>query len=102
MLYDSTKTLLRSILQSLEIPGPAEWDGRIEAANQAVYEIHQMSGRAHSPCRPERPDPKRPASGPDPEKLSRATPYVKLMASAIRRHDQAAAIASGKAALAAL
>jgi len=43
MLYDSTKSLLRGILQSLETPGNVGWDDQVESGKQCLYEMHQMA-----------------------------------------------------------
>ena len=43
MLCDSTKTLLQTILQSLQAPDQAGWDDQIESGNQCLYEMHQMT-----------------------------------------------------------
>ena len=102
MLYASTKTLLRSIVQSLETTDSSEWDGQIEAANQALYEIYQMSKPQRRAYQKERSDAKWPSQVPDSTRLSMAVPHVKSMLVAIRRRDQATAIESGRAALAAM
>jgi hypothetical protein len=87
LLYNSTKVLLQSIVQSLESGDTAEWDDQIESLKSCLYEMHQMS---------------RPSHGYQPvsQRLNQAVPHVKSMLSAIRRKDQASALNSGKAALA--
>jgi hypothetical protein len=100
MLYDSTKTLLRSILQSLKSGDEAGWDDKIESGNQALYEMHQMSGASYRPYKMDRSNARWATRVPDLATVDRAMPYVKLMVSAIRRRDQSAAIESGQAALA--
>jgi len=102
MLYDSTKTLLQGILRALETPDDEAWDGQIECCKQALFEMHQMSSPAYKPYKTDRSDGKGPVRVPDTEKLVRAMPHVKTMAIAIRRRDQAAALQSGRAALAAM
>lgn len=87
MLYNSTKTLLQSIVQSLESGDGLEWDDQIESLKSCLYEMHQMS-------RPSR------AYQPVCERMNQAVPHVKSMLSAIRRKDHVAAVSSGKAALA--
>jgi hypothetical protein len=99
MLCDSTKTLLQSILQSLETPSQAGWDDRIESGNQCLYEMHQMTRPLHRAYRTTSSD-KWPTHVPDSERLNRAMPHVKAMVRAIRHRDQATALVSGKAALA--
>jgi len=102
MLYDSTKSLLQTILRALEAPDESSWDGQNESCKQALYEMHQMCAPAYRPYKTDSVDGRIPVRAPNVEKLSRAMPHVKSMASAIRRHDQAAAIESGRAALAAM
>lgn len=89
MLYNSTKTLLQSIVLSLESGDGAEWDDQIESLKSCLYEMHQMS-------RPSQ------AYQPVSERLNQAVPHVKSMLSAIRRKDHVSALHSGKAALAAM
>jgi hypothetical protein len=43
MLSDSTKTLLKTILESLQAPKEVGWDDQIESGNQCLYEMHQMT-----------------------------------------------------------
>jgi uncharacterized protein YndB with AHSA1/START domain len=43
MLYDSTKTLLRTIVQSLEATDEDAWEDQIESAKECVFEMHQMN-----------------------------------------------------------
>ena len=43
MLYDSTKSLLQSILRSLETDDETRWDDQTESGNACLYEMHQMS-----------------------------------------------------------
>jgi hypothetical protein len=99
MLYDSTKILLGGILLSLQKTDKARWDDHIESCGECLYEIHQMA-------RPRYQGYKMDATSksahllPVYERASRAIPYMKLMVRAIRRHDQATAVANGKAALA--
>jgi len=98
MLYDSTKTLLRSILLSLESPTQAAWDDHVESGNACLYEMHQMSGRLYKAYKTDRVGTSSQIS--DPEKITRAIPHVRSMVIAIRHRDQAKAIESGRAALA--
>src|ERR1035438_9046026 len=44
MLYDSTKSVLRSMLRSLETGAETRWDDQTESGNECLYEMHQMSG----------------------------------------------------------
>jgi hypothetical protein len=98
LLYDSTKTLLRSILQSLETPDQAEWDDQIESGNQCLYEMHQMTRPSYRAYKTTSSDTW-PSHVPDSAKLNRAIPHVKAMMSAIRRRDHATAVESGRKAL---
>ena len=102
MLYDSTKSLLRSILQSLEKPGNVGWDDQIEWSRQCLYEMHQMARPEYKGYRTEGPNGRPAGPVPVSTKMTRAIPHVKSMVSAIRRKDQAMALESGKAALAEL
>ena len=99
MLYDSTKVLLRDILVSLETADKIRWEEHAALAGECSYELHQMARPRYQGYRKD-PTSKTPATAPVSERASRAIPHVKLMARAIRRKDQAAAIESGKAALA--
>lgn len=93
MLYDSTKTLLRNLLQSLETADTTGWDDRIETGKECLYEMHQMARPLYKAYRTEEPVA---------EKVNRAIPHVKSMVNAIRRKDHTTALESGKAALAEL
>ena len=100
MLYDSTKTLLRTIVRSLEMTGKFEWDDQVELSKECLYEMHQMTRPSYRAYRTNGGDVLRPTQVPAPERLTRALPHVKVMVSAIRRKDQVTALVSGKAALA--
>ena len=92
MLYDSTKSLLRSILRSLENPECTPWDDHVESSKACLFEMHQMSrglGKAYKSDK-----------AMEAQRVARAMPHVRSMAIAIRLHDQAKAIAASKAALA--
>ncbi len=97
MMYESTRALLRSIVQSLTGSDVA-WDDQIEAGRECVYEMHQMTraltflGKTayHRWA----------ADIPDSGKLQRAIPHIKEMVVAIQHRDQAAALYAGKVALA--
>ena len=92
MLYSSTKTLLRSILQSLEGGGEVGWDDQNESGKECLYEMFQMTGPGVTPA----------AAASVRGNLSRAIPHVKSMMTAIRRRDRATAVEHGKAAFAAM
>jgi hypothetical protein len=102
MLYYSTKTLLRSILESLETVDEAQWDDRLEFGNQCLYEIHQMARQSYELYRKDSPNVQWPSQIPDSERAKQAIPHVKRMMKAIHRRDQATALESAKAALAAM
>ena len=103
MLYDSTRGLLQSIVQSLEKTSPNGKDDQIESGKQCLYEMHQMSRPLYKGYKTDNgPNAKAPARVPLSDKVNRAIPHVKTMVSAIRRNDQATALESGKAALAEL
>ncbi|MEI9974107.1 MAG: hypothetical protein WDO73_19880 [Ignavibacteriota bacterium] len=43
MLLESTKTLMLTILHSLDAPDRTGWDDPIESGNECLYEIYQMT-----------------------------------------------------------
>jgi len=98
MLSDSTKTLLKTILESMQSPKEVGWDDQIESGNQCLYEMHQMTRPSYRAYKTTGSD-KWPAHVPDGAGLTRAMPHVKAMMSAIRRKDRATALENGKAAL---
>jgi hypothetical protein len=100
MLYESTKILLQSILNSLETLDGTGWDEQNESGKQCLYEMHQMSKPLYKGYRTEGSKGKTPALVPVSENINRAIPYVKAMVSAIRRQDRATAMQSGRAAVA--
>ena len=99
MLYDSTISLLQSMLQSLETD-KAGWDNQIESGKQCLYEMHQMSKPQYKGYRTEGPKGKTAVLVSVSENVNRAIPHVKAMARAIRQKDRATALQSGKAAIA--
>jgi len=100
MLYDSTKSLLRSILRSLEASDEIRWDDQIESGNACLYEMHQMCGPLYKAYRSDSLNANSVVQSTLPDKLNRAMPHVRIMVIAIRRKDQAQALESVKAALA--
>jgi hypothetical protein len=92
MLYYSTKTLLTTVLQSLETADDIPWDDHIESSKECLYEMSQMKTQGVASAVDSRAS----------QKASRAIPHVKLMLSAIRRRDRATAVEHGKAAFAAM
>jgi hypothetical protein len=98
MLYDSTKTLLRSIVQRLETDDDGQWDDQIECGNQCLFEMHQMSKPLYQGHRAEAVAT-RAGRNTLPEKLTRAMPNVRLMVIAIRHRDRTNALEQGRAAL---
>jgi hypothetical protein len=98
MLYESTRILLRSIVQCLARNDDIAWDDQIESGRECLYEVHQMT-RAPS-LLDKTAYHGWSANIPDLGILHRAIPHVKEMVTAIQRKDQAAALRSGKAALA--
>jgi hypothetical protein len=99
MLYDSTKTLLRGILRSLQSADKVRWDDQQESGGECLYEMHQMARPLYQGYRTD-PLHRVPALVPVYQRAARAIPHVKAMVRAIRRQDQATAVESGKAALA--
>ena len=100
MLYDSTKSLLQSILWSLETGDETRWDDQTESGNACLYEMHQMSGALYKAYRSDRLNVNSLVQSTLPDKLNRAMPHVRTMVIAIRHKDQTRALESGKAALA--
>ena len=97
MVYDSTKTLLCSIIRSLETADEAAWDDRLELGNECLYEMSQMTRQSYHPCRKD-PGTQWPSRIPDSQKAIQAMPHVKAMMSAIHHRDQVTALESAKAA----
>ena len=100
MLYDSTKSLLQSILRSLETGDETRWDDQTESGNACLYEMHQMSGALYKAYRSDRLNADSLVQSTLPDKLNRVMPHVRTMVIAIRHKDQTRALESGKAALA--
>jgi len=100
MLYNSTTSLLQSILLSLEANDETKWDDQTESGNACLYEMHQMSGPLYKAYRSDSLGANSVVQSTLPEKLNRAMPHVRTMVIAIRHKDQTRALESGKAALA--
>ena len=100
MLYNSTRSLLQSILLSLEANDETRWEDHIESGNTCLYEMHQMSGSLYKAYRSDSLGSNSAVQIALPEKLKRAMPHVRTMVIAIRHKDQIRALKSGKAALA--
>ena len=100
MLYNSTTSLLQSILLSLEANDETNWDDQTESGNTCLYEMHQMSGPLYKAYRSDSLNANSAVQSTLPGKLNRAMPYVRTMVIAIRHKDQPRALESGKAALA--
>ena len=99
MLCDSTKTLMRTILHSLDAPDQTGWDDPVEFGNECLFEMHQMTRPAYQAYKMNSSD-KWPSHLPDSTAFTRAMPHVKAMVSAIRRRDRATALENGRSALA--
>jgi hypothetical protein len=99
MMYDSTKTLLRGILQELEIADKGKWDDHIEAGKEVLYEMHQMSRPSHKAYRSDSFNGKSHGHMPVVKDVTKAIPHIKCMMIALRRKDRVTALASVKAAL---
>jgi hypothetical protein len=95
MLGYSTKVALINLVQSLETGDPAGWDDQNETGKYCLLEMHQMTTPAYKGFRAEGTNPETARLG-----MKRAIPHVNSMLRAIRRKDQAAALESGKLALA--
>jgi hypothetical protein len=102
LLYNSTKTLLQGIVQSLECGDAMELDDQIESLKSCLYEMHQMSRPMYRAYKTDGQGANSHTVQPVSERVNLAVPHVKSMLSALRRKDQASALHSGRAALAAL
>jgi len=102
MLYDSTKSLLQTILRSLETVDDIAWDDQTESGKACLYEMHQMAGSHYTAYRPDKLNTTALAQSTLPEKLNRAIPHVRKMVIAIRHEDQIHALENGRLALAEL
>ena len=91
MLFESTKTLLRSIVQSLEKGDTSVWDDRLESGLQCQYELHQMSRSSTRAYKV--------GTVPIADRAIRAIPHVRSMTIAIRKRNQALALESGRMAV---
>jgi hypothetical protein len=100
MLYESTKSLLQTILRSLETGDESHWDEQTECGKSCLFEMHQMAGALYQPYKTDRLNSSSRVQGNLPEKLTRAIPHVRTMVIAIRHQDRPRALESGKAALA--
>jgi hypothetical protein len=100
MVYDSTKILLRTIIQSLETTDEVAWEDQIELAQECVFEMHQMNRALPLVLGTEGIKKRLAVGNPQCEKLDRAMPHIKSMMTAIRRRNQVAALESGRLALA--
>jgi hypothetical protein len=98
MLYDSTKVLLSTLIQSLQASDDIPWDAHIESCSECLFEIHQMARPLYKGYRIEGMQ-KAQSLTLLSERANRAIPHLKLMVRAIRRKDSVNAITSGKAAL---
>ena len=100
MLYNSTRSLLQSILLSLEADVETNWDEQTESGNACLYEMHQMSGPLYKAYKSDSLGANSAVQSTLPGKLNRAMPHVRTMVIAIRHKDQTRALESGKEALA--
>ena len=100
MLYDSTKSLLQGILQSLETGDQTGWDDQTESGNACLYEMHQMSKPQYKAYRSDSLKTDSLVQKTLYDRLDRAMPHVRTMVIAIRHKYQTRALESGKTALA--
>jgi hypothetical protein len=100
MLYDSTKSLLYSILRALEVVDDTGWDDQTESGNSCLYEMPQTAGSLDEASKSERLNHHLHWQCNLPTSLIPAISLVRTMVTAIRHKDQARAVKSGKAALA--
>jgi hypothetical protein len=97
MIFDSTRSLLQSIVLTLEDSGDeGRWDDQAESGNACLYEMHQMSGRLYKAYKTDAATPQSSLT----ERLRRAIPHVRLMTIAIRSKDRMLALENGRAGLA--
>jgi hypothetical protein len=89
VLYNSTKSLLRTILRELEARD-----------DSCLYEMHQTAGSLYETYKPDRLNPDLQWQCNLPASLSKAISHVKTMLTAIQHNDQTRAVKSGKAAVA--
>jgi hypothetical protein len=99
MLCDSTKTLMRTILHSLDAPDQTGWDDPVEFGNECLYEMHQMTRPSYQAYKTSGSE-RWPSHLRDFAAFNRAMPHVKAMMTAIHHKDRTTAIESGNAALA--
>lgn len=99
MLCDSTKILLRTIVDSLESSNQTGWDDAIESGYQCLYEMHQMTRPSFQAYKTTGSE-KWPSHVPNRASFNGAMPHVKAMMTAIHHKDRTTAIESGNAALA--
>jgi hypothetical protein len=99
MLYESTKTLLRSIVQSLEHIEQVGWEDQVESGQECLYEMHQMARTLRGADGLTIADRKCATPIENLGTLSRAIPHVRAMVTAIRHRDQAGALHGARAAL---
>ena len=99
MLYDSTRVFLTGILRSLQSKDTVKWEDHLEWGGECLYEMHQMARPQYQGYRTDASS-RVPSFVPVHLRAGRAIPHVKSMVKAIRRKDQAAAVESGRAALA--
>ena len=99
MLFESTKTLLQSILLGLETGDESRWEDDIESGNTCLFEMHQMSGPLHRAYRTDSLNTGFASQSGIHERLSRAMQHVRSMVIAIRHRDRETALQSGTCAL---
>ena len=100
MLYESTKSLLQGILQSLETGDQNRWDDQTESGNACLYEMHQMAKPQYKAYKSDSVKADSLVQRTLYNRLDRAMPHVRTMVIAIRHKDQILALESGKTALA--
>jgi len=99
MLYDSTKVLLRTIVQSLETIDESAWEDQFESAKECLFEMYQMNRALSVELRTDGAKKRIPVDNAHCYSLSRAMPHVKCMMTAIRRRDKGSALENGRLAL---
>jgi hypothetical protein len=101
MWYDGTKDLLKNIVEWLEGSDESDWEGQTAFAVECISDMRRMAQpirRNDKPVSFAEEMFESPVAG----KLSKAIPHAEAMLRSMRSRNRAAALQSGKAALAAM
>ncbi len=99
MLYEAVEKTLQQTVDWLQKGNDARswWDAHTDHAEMCLFEIVRMSQRITDPTKR---SGWKSTSDPPQQTLVRALPHVQNMVAAMRKRDRAAALKSGRAALA--